>query len=372
MSLYVDRLIELRAEAVSRQRALMAQAETEKRDLTAEEIANVDLTDKAITDYGESIQHFQDMDARAVAADSVRETAGKLIRTDRQSSHKDPTDSEIIASILTGETRGHGFKSESRALAPLKQGGGDIIPQGFYDQVQVYQRTLNPTYDLATVIRTNTGNPIPVPRLTADQATSVPGYGTAITPVDPTVSSITLSAYGFKSLTLWAQELDQDEAVNLESLIARAAGRDIGLTAGSAFTLGSGTYEPNGFITAAANGGTASGTLFFTADDLITLYYSRAEPYRMSPGAAWQVSNSAVQKMRKFKDTVGQYLWVPSLIVGQPDLFMNKPVRENPHMATVASASKSVAFGDFSAYFVREAGGLRVDQPNSTIVQCDG
>lgn len=372
MSVYVERLITLRKEAVDRQRALMAQAETEKRDLSAEELANVDATDKAITDYGESIAHFVDMDARAVAADAVRETVGKLIRTDRQSSHKDPTDAEIILAIASGgEVRGRDynraaggylFGPEKRVLDPGNPSGSSVVAASFYDQVQVYQRTLNPTYDLATVIKTRTGGPLTIPRLTADQTTYTPGYGTAITPSDPTLSTITLNAYGYKSLTLWAQELDEDEAINLEELIARTAGRDIGITAGSAFTLGSGTNEPNGFITACTNGGTASGTPFSNGDDLISLFYSLAQPYRLSPGAAWQVSNSALQKMRKAKDTVGQYLWVPSLLVGTPDTFLGKPVRENPAMASVASASKSVAFGDFSAYYVREVGGFRVDR----------
>ena len=371
MSVYVDRLITLRMEAVDRQRALMAQAETEKRDLSPEELANVDATDKAITDYGESIAHFQEMDARALAADTVRDTAGKLIRTDRQSSRKDPTDAEIIMAIASGgEVRGReynkgagGYLFEERSLAPdTTNMVGATISQSFYDQVQVYQRTLNPTYDLATVIKTRTGAPIVIPRLTADQTTYTPGYGTAITPSDPTISSITLNAYGYKSLTLWAQELDEDEAINLEQLIARTAGRDIGIQAGSAFTLGSGTGEPKGFITACTNGGTAAGTPFLNGDDLMSLFYSLAQPYRLSPGAAWQVSNSALQKMRKAKDTVGQYLWVPSLLVGTPDMFLGKPVRENPAMSAVASASKSVAFGDFSAYIIREVNGFRVDR----------
>jgi HK97 family phage major capsid protein len=249
--------------------------------------------------------------------------------------------------------------SEQRVLAT----GTATVASTFYDQVQVYQRTLNPTYDLATVIKTRTGGPIVIPRLTADMTTYQPGEGTAITPADPTLSAITLSAYGFKSLTLWSQELDEDEAVNLESLIARTAGRDIGIQAGSAFTVGAGTAGPTGFITACTNGGTAAGTPFFGLDDLTTLFYGLQVPYRQAPGAAWQVSNAALIKMRKFKaDTAGTYLWQPSFILGQPDTFMGKPIRENPAMATVASASKSVAFGDFEAYIIREVNGMRVDR----------
>jgi HK97 family phage major capsid protein len=83
------------------------------------------------------------------------------------------------------------------------------------------------------------------------------------------------------------------------------------------------------------------------------------------------MSNGAIQKSRKFKATTGDYLWQPGLQAGQPDLLLGKPVFENPAMAAVASASKSVAFGDFSAYLVREVVPMNVVLSSEFAFQTD-
>ena len=105
-----------------------------------------------------------------------------------------------------------------------------------------------------------------------------------------------------------------------------------------------------------ATGGTAVGTVydtFFAPADLLDLFYSLATPYRNSPSAAWMGATTAIQKMRKARASDGSFLWDMSLVAGAPDRFNGRPVYENPAMTAVASATKSVIFGDLSAYFVR-------------------
>src|SRR3990172_5726664 len=46
---------------------------------------------------------------------------------------------------------------------------------------------------------------------------------------------------------------------------------------------------------------------------------------------------------------------------GAPESFLNRPVYENPGLAAVASAAKSVAVGDFSKYIIRDVVPMRVD-----------
>ncbi len=44
-----------------------------------------------------------------------------------------------------------------------------------------------------------------------------------------------------------------------------------------------------------------------------------------------------------------------------PDTLLGRPVFENPAMAGVASATKSVAVGDFSRYYIAEVQPLRIE-----------
>jgi HK97 family phage major capsid protein len=339
-----QRLIDERNVIWERAKAIMDTAETEGRDLTAEEQSNIDATNSDLDSRDAHIKSLQVMDERAALANSARDP-----RVTSPSGLAIPTDARALLAVARGEQR----FAEFRAL----ETSTDTVPTGFYAQVQAYQRTLNPTYSLATVLKQTNGEPLLVPRLTADPTTYTPGQGTAITPADPTVSSVTITPISYKTLTLWSAELSEDTAVNLQSVVATSAGRSIGLSAGAAMTTG--TY---GFVTLGSNGGTASGTPFFDADDLITLYYGRPQPVRMAPTAAWQMSNSAIAKSRKFKtSTTNEYLWQPGLAIGTPDSLMGRPVYENPTMATVASASKSVAFGDFASYFAVEVVPMRVE-----------
>jgi HK97 family phage major capsid protein len=74
------------------------------------------------------------------------------------------------------------------------------------------------------------------------------------------------------------------------------------------------------------------------------------------------VSNTALAKMAKFRDTTGGFLYAAAQVSGTPDTFLKRPVYENPAMAAVASASISVSVGDFSKYIVREVVPVRVDR----------
>lgn len=353
---YLQSLVEERQKAWHRAKEIMDAAAAESRDLTAEEDANLSKINEDLDAKDARIKQATELEERAKLADGVRERYARIIAAEPEKPKGDPTDGDVLRAMLRREARelNSTVTVESRALAT----SSSTVPTSFADFVVVYQRTLNPTYGLATVIRTSTGEGITIPRVTADTATpsTLIAEAGGIPLADPTISSITLNSYKYGSITKWSSELGNDNAVNLESLVARSTGRDLGVNVGAALTTGDGTNKPNGFITAATNGGTAAaGTAaFFDLDDLLGLKYSLAQPYRISPSAAWQMSNGAILKTRKFKDANGQYLWQPSLQVGQPDSFDGHPVFENPAMAAVASASKSVAFGDFSAYLVRE------------------
>lgn len=74
------------------------------------------------------------------------------------------------------------------------------------------------------------------------------------------------------------------------------------------------------------------------------------------------MADSTAGAVRKIKTSEGQYIWQPSVIAGQPDTILGKPVLTDPNMPAIAASAESVAFGDFSQYFVRLAGGIRFER----------
>ena len=53
----------------------------------------------------------------------------------------------------------------------------------------------------------------------------------------------------------------------------------------------------------------------------------------------------------------GQYLWQPSLMAGTPDTLLGRPVKTSAYMPVIAAGAKTIAFGDFSYYWIADRQG---------------
>jgi HK97 family phage major capsid protein len=223
-----------------------------------------------------------------------------------------------------------------------------------------YQRQANPMNDpgVVTLIVRDEGRTVTVPRLTADANSAGDGTVTAenaaITEADPTLGSIALSPFGYKLISNYSNELDLDAGFVVQTAVAGSMGRQLGLDIGKALTVGDGSGDPNGFITAATNGGTAAGTAaasgsnFISWEDLVDLDGSM----QAYPNRSWQLAPSALTHILKFQGaTEADPIIIPGL-AGAPSTLLGHPLRVNPAMASIGSASKSVAVGDFSYYVV--------------------
>lgn len=340
---YLARLAEERVRAWERAKEIMEGAASESRDLTAEEDANLAAINADLDSRDARIKELMGAEERAKVADEQREKIAGLFTSAPERATAEPDQSTILRTMLRNKSGEATFSYDLRALANFSTA---LVPTLFADRIIVYARTTNPILQTSTVIQSTSAEPITFPRITADPTTYTPGEGTAITPADPTFGTATLTVVSYKSLTLVSQELAQDESYGVEDYIARSAGRALGYDSGAAMS----TAATIGLVSAATNGGTAVGTPFVSTD-LVTLQYSLPSPYRAA--GSWMMSNSAIQAIRKFTDSTGQWLWGPTLTPGQPDTLLGKPVYENPSMAAASSPNRAIVFGDLSAFMVK-------------------
>jgi len=233
--------------------------------------------------------------------------------------------------------------------------------------VTVYERTFTPMLNpsVATILNRTDGSPLVLPRVTADPAHggTITAEAGGVNELDATVSQVTLNPYKYAITNLWSAELSQDNTIGLENLIAFTTGRELAIDIGAALTTGDGSGNPNGFITAATNGGTATGTgttygTYFGHTDLVSLFYGLQAPYRAN--ASWQANSTSLAQIRNARDTAGNFLWQPAPSAGAPETLLGRPIYENPAMAS-GSAAKSVAVGDFSRYVVARVVPIRVE-----------
>lgn len=328
-------------------KSLLAGAADAKRELSAEEEARWTSLNDSMTARKAKMDQVAAAEERSEKIGALAERALKV-----ENAVKADNDGDVLRAIANGEKRRAQF--EIRALASAAA----TVPVTFADFVVVALTEGNPIYDGATKLRTTTGEQITLPRVTANQSAAFVTEGSTISPADPTISSITLYANKIASLTLLSAELVRDAGFDILGTVGRQAGAQIAFVAGSAMAIGTGTVQPQGFVSAATGLSTAtkSGTVtatFFDALDLATVLYALNPSYR-NTNTVWHASTTAVSKLRKLQDLNGQFVFQPALAAGQPDTLMGYRLKENVHMAAVASASKSVAIIHEPSYYVRE------------------
>ena len=362
MSTYVDREFEAYRKDDAEARSILDSATEEGRDLTPEE-------DERFEKLFASAETHRKRADQLAAADQTAADLSEKVRAqigDQHAEDPEPEKAPMTRSLVDAikDHREAALRNVDRPDTVIEQGYNEdeiraiadfsdasaLYTSDFSTQVAVYARTASPWIALASVVNANNGRPLVIPALTADPTSYTPGEGTAITETTPTLGEGTATPVSYKALSYVSNEAEEDELIGLMGLIARAQGRSLGLAFGSAATTA--------ILAAATNGGTATGigggatATFVGLNDLLTLAYGAAAPIR-SVGV-FVMSNGAIQKVRKFTDTVGQYLWQPAVRAGEPPTLDGFPVYEDPNLAAPASATKSIIFGDPKGWIIKQ------------------
>ena len=213
-------------------------------------------------------------------------------------------------------------------------------------------------------ITTDQGNPLSYP--TSDGTSEVGEWiaqNTTATGADPTFGTVALNVFKASSKVVAVPiELLQDSQIDIQAMVFKRLAQRIGRIANQGFTTGGGTTDPNGLVTAASVGkqGTTGQTATIIYEDLVDLIDSLDVAYldpSQNPG--FMVSQAMRKVLRKIKDTTGRPLWVDDndkgISQGISSTLMGYPVYINNDLATPAASAKSLAFGNFKNYLIRDA-----------------
>lgn len=362
MSKYLlDRLNDERNNVNAVTRAILETAETEKRDLTAEESANFDKGTADMIAIGERAKAIQaGIDAERDIAESFRSFGPKSVDAPGA-----PT--LDVRSFLRGDGRKEIDASwhEQRDLTVTTTAGGHLIPTTFGATLREHLvESSGLLQSGVTIMNTTGGGPLDLPYTTSHGAAAAVAINTGYAESDPAFAKRTLGAFKYAQLLQVPNELLQDEVFNIEAYIAKSMGRNLGLVIGPKFITGAGTTEPFGIVTNSTLGATGAASVagVFTTDFLIDLFFSVIGPHRNDPSAAWLVRDATLGKIRKLKDGDDTYLYSPAATTGEPDRLLGKPIFTDPTVAAVAADAKSVIFGNMSSYVVRFAGPVNLER----------
>ena len=343
MSDFIKSQMDARNNLIAQAREVLNFAEAEKRGLSAEENqkiarieADIDSADTAI----ETARNIAERESRA------SEAAASFVPSAPVAEN---SDAQILRSIAMGEIRGHEFTRELRTLVP----SANTVGQSFLDQVFQIATAVTPMLAQSEVFNTTSGENLVIPTVTAlTTAGSVAPAGTIGTS-NPTFSSITLGAEKYAALVSVSSELVSDAGFNISAYLAQQLGTSLGIQANSVLTTKL-SAQAGSVVT-----GTATAA---TYENLVDLVYGIADGARVLPGLGFYMSKTGIAAARKMKDGSGAFIFTDSAVPGQPATLLGYPIFENPNIAAVGSATKSVLFGHLPSFKVRVAGGVRVDQ----------
>lgn len=235
--------------------------------------------------------------------------------------------------------------------------GGYLVPDEFERTLVEALEEENLFRSIAHIIHTSSGDrKIPV-SASKGEAAWIDEEG-AYPESDDSFGQVTIGSYKLGTIIKVSEELINDSVFDIEGYIAREYARRIGSKEEAACFSGDGSGKPLGILAAtggAQTGVSAASATALSCDEVIDLFYSLRSPYRKN--AIWLLNDSTTKAIRKLKDGNGQYIWQPSLAAGNPDSILSRPVRTSAYMPEIASGAKTLAFGDFSYYWIADRQG---------------
>ncbi|MFD6275834.1 phage major capsid protein [Streptomyces sp. NPDC060209] len=392
MTEYITRLKERRANIWEQTKELLDKAEArggDQANLTAEEEQTYQRLNTDLDAIDARAKEMADAEQRTKDADEAFRSLLDREPVPEARHQAEKGEVEKVRAWLTGQagSRSYDVRPDSplpldaRALSKLSAAAGaNTVPISFYNRL--VQHMIEVSGVLAagpTVLRTATGEQMQIPKTTAHSSSAgIVAEAGPLPTNEPTFGQVPLDAYKYGFTLQVSHELANDTAVDLLGYLSAQAGRALGNGFGAHLATGTGSSQPNGVLTAATLGKTgatgAAGAV--SGDELIDLFYSVIGPYRNSASCGWMMRDATVASVRKLKDNSGgagqgNYLWQPGLQAGTPDSILGKPLYTDPNMPAVALSAKSILFGDFSTYFVRQVESLRFERSDDFAFQND-
>ena len=357
---------EKRAALVDQMNGLVTVATTEGRGLTAEENSTFDSIDQDVRGLKADIDRLERSEdlkrEMATKSEAVAERK-EVAKVEGRSVY-----SKFLrhgASALNSEERS--MLAEMRGTATQIAGtdslGGYTIPEDFSNALDIATLFKGDVEGLSQVINTAGGATLPYPKVDDTSVSgSILAESASMAVSDQTFGVLNLGAYNYTSgMVKVSHQLLQDSAFNLDAYLAESLGNRIARAQNAHFTSGSGSSQPQGFITGGTSGLTAASATAVTAQEVLELIHSVDKSYRNSASFAIMANDNTVAALRKLGvGSSNDYpIFTPGLN-GSPDRIFGVPVHVNNDMADISTGSKSIAAGDFSKYVVRNAGGIQM------------
>lgn len=202
-------------------------------------------------------------------------------------------------------------------------------------------------------------------------ATDTPQLGKILVPLNEIYANQTVT-----------QRLLDDSSIDIGAWLEGKISDKFARSEGTAFVSGDGIKKPKGLLSydksASDDDARDWGTLQYVptgeaadfpalntstgvnpADVLKNLLYAVRAPYR--PGSTWVMNSNTANRIDKFKDGQGDYIWRTGMTAGAQSSLLGYPVEFDEDMPDVGAGAFPIAFGNFNlAYLIIDRPGLKM------------
>ena len=358
-------LREKRAKLWDSAKAFLDSRRSDQGVLSAEDTATYENMEADVVSLGKEIDRLE---RQAVLDLELAKPTATAI-TNKPGQHQEPektgrASNEYKAAFWKAMRNKPGFEVQNALQVGTDSEGGYLVPDEFERTLVEALQEENIFRQLAKIITTSSGDR-KIPVVASKGSASWVDEEGVIPESDDAFGQVVIGAYKLATMIKISEELLNDSIFNLEQYIAREFARRIGAKEEEAFFVGNGTGKPTGIFNAtggAALGVTAASSTAIAMDELVDLYHSLKAPYRNN--AVFVTNDATVKAIRKLKDGNGQYLWQPSVRLGEPDTLLNRPLKTSVYVPEIAAGAKAVAFGDFSYYWIADRQGRSFQRLN--------
>lgn len=273
-----------------------------------------------------------------------------------------PEDVQRMRSRQTGDIASAMALPQAAMSTTTPAEGGFTVATEYYRQLTEAMKAFGGIRAVATILQTGTGAQMNFP--TADATTEegeIVGQNGAVGLGETAFGNMSMDVYKYSSKKIALPfELIQDSMFDIESYVRALLALRLGRITSRHHTVGTGTSQPHGVVTGSTAGkvGATGSTVTAGYDDLVDLEHSVDPIYRSVPGAGFMMHDTSLRNVRKLKDLDGRPIFVPGYEQGNPggapDRVLGRPIYISQEMPVMAANAKSILFGDFKRYIIRE------------------
>ena len=330
-------MIERKNERITRAEEILKGAETEKRELTDDEAAEL----AEIRDDVQKIKAALKINDELSADDKQPKEEAKPMG-DNTDKPQDTEARELRA--FEAYLRGDKVMQERAGELTLTDNGA-VIPTSIANQI------VKKVYDVAPVLQKsqkyNVRGKLQLPYYDATNGGIKVAYAQEFTPLassNGAFKSIELSGYLAGALSKISNSLINNSQFDIVSFVVNQMGEDIARWIEHELLIG--TSEKVAGLSGITNTTTAKAANAITADEIVTLKDSIKDVYQSN--AVWIMSNKTRTALRLLKGTDGHYLLQDDITSQFGSTLLGKPIYVSDNMPEIGTGTAPIYYGDLT------------------------